>query len=344
MPGPEVHLSTSSLADLTAAADPFDPLLQVEGLTVRFGPFPVVDSISYRLGRGQTLGIVGESGCGKSMTALALLGLVPPPGQVNGSIRFDGTELAGLPDRRLRRIRGKRIGMVFQEPMSALNPAHTVGAQIGEVLRIHDGLSAHAAHDRAVELLHRVGIPAPARRADSYPHQLSGGMRQRAMIAMALACGPDLLIADEPTTALDVTVQAQILDLIVAMQAEFGMAVQFISHNLAVVSEVADEVAVMYAGRIVELAPAAALFDRPMHPYTRGLLATVPRIGRRDAEHAARLPAIGGTVPGPTERGRGCPFANRCSLADDRCREMPPLANHPGAAPDHLAACWRAGL
>lgn len=318
------------------------PLLAVSDLRVRFGRFSAVDGVGYCLERGRTLGVVGESGCGKSMTALALLGLVPAPGRIaGGTIRFDGVDLTALPRHRLRRFRGNRIGMVFQEPMAALNPAHTVGDQVAEGLRLHDRLPRRAARDRAVALLQRVGIPAPRRCADSFPHQLSGGMRQRAVIAMALACGPDLLIADEPTTALDVTVQAQILDLIVAVQAADGMAVQFISHNLAVVSEVADTVAVMYAGRIVELAPAAALFDQPLHPYSRGLLAAVPRIGRRD--DAAPVAAIAGSVPGPADRGTGCAFANRCPLADDRCREAPPLTVPPRAPAGQAVACWRPG-
>jgi oligopeptide/dipeptide ABC transporter ATP-binding protein len=279
--------------------------------------------------------VVGESGCGKSMTALALMGLVPAPGRVSGSVRFEGRELVGQAETGWRALRGARIAMVFQEPMTSLNPVMTIGRQIAEVMVLHQDFGWAAAEGRAVELLAAVGIPSARERAAAYPHQLSGGMRQRAMIAMALACRPALLIADEPTTALDVTIQAQILDLILDLQREIGMAVQFISHNLAVVSEVADEIVVMYAGRIVEQAPAKALFAAPRHPYTRGLIATLPD----PARHAARLPVIPGSVPSLDAAGEGCRFADRCALADAGCRAREPALE--AVAPGHRVACLK---
>ena len=315
-------------------------LLRVDALSVEFttdrGVLPAVAGVSYRLAKGKTLGVVGESGCGKSMTALALLGLTPDNGRVSGSIHFDGVELTGLDVDGWSRIRGKRVAMIFQEPMTALNPVTPIGTQIGEVLVLHEGLSADAAFERAIDLLHEVGIPAPAERARAYPHQLSGGMRQRAMIAMALACRPELLIADEPTTALDVTIQAQILELMLELQDQIGMAIQFISHNLGVISEIADEIVVMYAGRIVERASAADLFAAPRHPYTRGLIATLPQIGRR----VERLPVIQGVVPDLTRTLPGCAFADRCPIAIADCRgAIPPLSP---VAPGHDVACIRA--
>jgi oligopeptide/dipeptide ABC transporter ATP-binding protein len=316
------------------------PLLEVDGLTVGFQVegttrHPVA-GISYSLEAGRTLGVVGESGCGKSLTALALMGLVPPPGQVTGRIRFAGSELIGQPETAWRNLRGNRIAMVFQEPMTALNPVMPVGTQIAEVMVLHQDLAWPAARDAAVGLLEAVGIPSPRQRAGAYPHQLSGGMRQRAMIAMALACRPALLIADEPTTALDVTIQAQIIELMQELQAEIGMAIQFISHNLAVVSELADEIIVMYAGRVVERAPAAALFEAPRHPYTRGLIATLPDPERRQV----RLPVIPGGVPRIDTAARGCRFADRCPLADAACRATEPPLDPVG--PDHWAACFKA--
>jgi peptide/nickel transport system ATP-binding protein len=319
-------------------------LLEVEDLRTHFavdgGEFRAVDGVSFRVGRGRTLAIVGESGCGKSVTSLSIMGLVPsPPGRIaGGRVRFAGRELTGLDPADLRDLRGNRLAMIFQEPMTSLNPAFTIGEQIMEGLVRHKKLSRAAARTRAIEMLRRVNIPAPERRIDDYPHKLSGGMRQRAMIAMALACDPELLIADEPTTALDVTVQAQILDLLRALQRDFGTAILLITHDLGVVAEMADDVVVMYAGQVVEQAPVARLFDQPQHPYTIGLLGSVPRLDREQA----RLNAIDGTVPDPLRMPPGCRFSPRCPFAIDRCRaEAPPLA---AIAGDHAAACWRAPL
>ena len=311
-------------------------LVEVSGLRVAFGAKEVVAGISYAIPAGRTLGVVGESGCGKSMTALALMGLVPAPGGVSGSIRFEDREMVGQSAADWRRVRGERIAMVFQEPMSALNPVMTVGHQIAEVLVLHGEARWRGAEDRAVGMLESVGINSPAERARAYPHQLSGGMRQRAMIAMALACEPALLIADEPTTALDVTIQAQILDLMLELQERIGMAIQFISHNLAVVSEVAHEIIVMYAGRVVERAPAEALFADPLHPYTLGLIATLPNPDHR----VDRLPVIRGGVPDFGRDVQGCRFADRCPRGDASCRAAePPLAE---LAPGHFVACFKA--
>ena len=313
------------------------PLLEVRDLRVGFarggGTRQVVAGIGYSLQAGRTLGVVGESGSGKTVTALALIGLVPPPGDVTGSIRFEGRELVGLAEPDWRSLRGARIAMVFQEPMTALNPVMPVGRQIAEVLVLHRDIGWKDAAARAVDMLDMVGISAPAERARAYPHQLSGGMRQRAMIAMALACEPALLIADEPTTALDVTIQAQILDLMLSLQDRIGMAVQFISHNLAVVSEIADEIVVMYAGRIVERASATDLFANPLHPYTRGLIATLPD----PAHRVDRLPVIPGVV---SDAGPGCRFADRCPLADAGCRMEEPPARE--LAQGHFVACFKA--
>jgi oligopeptide/dipeptide ABC transporter ATP-binding protein len=315
-------------------------LLEVDSLRIAFprpgGPREVVAGISYRLQAGKTLGVVGESGCGKSVTALALMGLVPPPGLVTGAIRFEGRELLGQTDAEWRALRGERIAMIFQEPMTALNPVMTVGRQIAEVQVLHKGVGWDEADEKAVAMLEAVGINSPRERAASYPHQLSGGMRQRAMIAMALACEPALLIADEPTTALDVTIQAQILDLMQELQERIGMAIQFISHNLAVVSEIAHEIIVMYAGRIVERAPADTLFANPMHPYTQGLIATLPDPGHR----VARLPVIPGGVPDMNTALAGCRFADRCARADASCKLSEPPARE--LAPGHFVACFKA--
>jgi oligopeptide/dipeptide ABC transporter ATP-binding protein len=317
-----------------------EPLLAVERLTVGFSVEgrirQPVAGISYELAAGRTLGVVGESGSGKSLTALSVLGLVPAPGRVAGSIRFAGTELIGASPATWRSLRGDRIAMVFQEPMTALNPVMTIGRQIAEVLVLHQQRGWREARDEAVGLLDSVGIPSASVRAAAYPHQLSGGMRQRAMIAMALACRPALLIADEPTTALDVTIQAQILDLMLALQAEIGMAIQFISHNLAVISEIADEIIVIYAGRVVEHAPAAVLFAAPRHPYTQGLIATLPDPDRR----VDRLPVIAGGVPDIDAEIIGCRFADRCPLADAGCRAAEPALE--AVAPGHLVACFKA--
>ena len=319
---------------------PGAPLLEVSDLTVAFpsggGERRVVTGVSYSIPAGRTLGVVGESGCGKSMTSLALMGLVPSPGVTRGSLRFEGRELVGQPESEWRHLRGARIAMVFQEPMTSLNPVMLVGRQIAEAMVLHQSIGWAGAEEKAIELLKAVGIPSPKARAESFPHQLSGGMRQRAMIAMALACRPALLIADEPTTALDVTIQAQILDLMQDLQSEIGMAIQFISHNLAVISEVSDEIIVMYAGRVVERAKAEELFVRPLHPYTRGLIATLPDPSRR----VPRLPVIPGGVPRPDEAVRGCRFADRCPLADAACRAAePPLED---IEQGHLAACFKA--
>ncbi len=297
----------------------------------------MVAGVSYSLAAGRTLGVVGESGCGKSMTALALMGLVPAPGRVTGSIRFQGTDIVGQDAEHWRSMRGKRAAMVFQEPMTALNPVMPVGRQIAEVLVLHEQKTWREAGEQAVALLDAVGIPSPRERASAYPHQFSGGQRQRAMIAMALACRPALLIADEPTTALDVTIQAQILDLMRRLQDEIGMAIQFISHNLAVISEIADEIVVMYAGRIVERARADALFARPLHPYTLGLISTLPDPGRR----AERLPVIPGGVPNLETSFQGCRFADRCVRGDAGCRAAEPALEE--LAPGHFAACFKAG-
>ena len=317
-------------------------LLQIDGLRTVFrspsGDVPAVDGVSLSVARGRTLGIVGESGCGKSMLSLSVMRLVPSPGRVAaGRVMFDGQDLLALAPRAMRAVRGNRIGMIFQEPMTSLNPVFTVGDQITEAMRAHDpGASRAALRARGVGALDRVRIPGAARRFDDYPHQMSGGMRQRVMIAMALSCGPDLLIADEPTTALDVTVQAQILDLLRDLQAQTGMAIILITHDLGVVAEMADEVAVMYAGRVVERAGGTAIFDDPQHPYTLGLLGSIPRI----EETRSRLLAIEGAVPAPFALPEGCRFHPRCVFAAPACTRVdPPLR---GLGADHQAACIRA--
>jgi peptide/nickel transport system ATP-binding protein len=322
-------------------------VLQVEDLQTYFytraGLVKAVDGVSFSLERGETLAIVGESGCGKSVTALSLMRLVAdPPGRiVGGSVRLDGVDLVGLDEEAMRSIRGNQISMIFQEPMTSLNPVMTIGRQIVEALILHQRLPHKAALGRAVEMLALVGIPEPAQRVKEYPHQLSGGMRQRAMIAMALACNPKVLIADEPTSALDVTIQAQILDLITKLQRELGTALILITHDLGVVAETAERVIVMYAGRKVEEAAAGELFARPLHPYTRGLINSIPRLAlmrRETARTAARLQEIPGMVPALSNLPPGCAFAPRCAFADDTCR-----AAYPGyeqKAPGHWAACW----
>jgi peptide/nickel transport system ATP-binding protein/oligopeptide transport system ATP-binding protein len=314
------------------------PLLSIAGLVTEFrtsgGTFRAVDGVSLSVARGRTLGIVGESGCGKSVLSLSVMRLLSHPGRVAaGRVMLDGTDLLGLSPSAMRQVRGARIGMIFQEPMTSLNPVHSVGFQISEALRAHENLSAADAREKSIAALRRVKIPAPERRFDEYPHQLSGGMRQRVMIAMALACGPSLLIADEPTTALDVTVQAQILDLLRELQAETGMAIILITHDLGVIAEMADDVAVMYAGRVVEHAPATAIFDDPQHPYTLGLLSSIPRLD----SSAQQLPAIPGMVPAPHAKLPGCRFAPRCAFAADPCRQSAPALRALG--PTHEAAC-----
>jgi len=317
-------------------------LLDVRDLRTSFftprGEARAVDGISFSVDPGRTLGLVGESGCGKTMTALSILRLTPPSGRiVGGEINFDGRNLLALGDEAMRRIRGNQIAMIFQEPMSSLNPVFTVGNQIAEAVRLHQGLSRRAAREKAIEMLKLVEIPEPERRVDEYPHQLSGGMRQRVMIAMALSCHPRVLIADEPTTALDVTIQAQILDLLASLQARLGMAMILVTHDLGVVAERADEVAIMYAGRIVERAPVVPIFERPLHPYTRGLLRSIPKVG---AEMRRRLEAIPGLVPDLLSLPDGCHFRDRCPRAIERCEVIdPPLEElHPA----HWAACIRA--
>ncbi len=315
-------------------------LLHIEGLRTEFPgerrPFAAVDGVDIAVARGKTLGIVGESGCGKSMLSLSVMGLVPPPGRIAaGQVVFDGQNLLRLPPSAMRSLRGRRIAMIFQEPMTSLNPAYTVGDQIMEAMKAHDKAGRNL-RARAAAALDRVRIPAPDRRLDEYPHQMSGGMRQRVMIAMALSCAPDLLIADEPTTALDVTVQAQILDLLRDLQQQTGMAIVLITHDLGVVAEMADEVAVMYAGRVVERASASALFDDPQHPYTLGLLGSVPRL----EEYRDRLLAIEGSVPSAAALPPGCRFHPRCVFGAPPCMEaQPPLR---ALAEGHEAACIRA--
>jgi peptide/nickel transport system ATP-binding protein len=318
-----------------------DHLLEIRGLQTDFatddGTVRAVDGVDLTIDRGETLGIVGESGCGKTVTALSALKLIAmPPGRIaGGQIFWLGRDLVPLGPAAMRRIRGKEIGIVFQEPMTSLNPVYSVGEQVAEAIREHEGLGRRAAFDRAVEMLALVHIPNPARRARDYPHQFSGGMRQRVMIAMALSCSPQLLIADEPTTALDVTIQAQILDLLGEMKSRFGTAIMLITHAMGVVAETAQRVAVMYAGRIVEEAPVEELFARPRHPYTQGLIRSIPRLDRAGAK--TRLQAIPGTVPSLSDLPPGCRFAPRCGFAMPVCtRAVPPLRE---VAPGHKVAC-----
>jgi peptide/nickel transport system ATP-binding protein len=323
------------------------PLLEVDGLKTHFftrdGVVRAVDGVSFSVASGETLAVVGESGCGKSVTSLSVLRLIAsPPGRiVEGSIRFQGQDLLELSERRMRDIRGNEISMIFQEPMTSLNPVLRIGSQITETLTLHRGLSKEAAVARAIEVLRLVGIPEPASRLDQYPHEFSGGMRQRVMIAMALACDPKLLIADEPTTALDVTVQAQILDLMRQLKARTGTAIILITHSLGVVAEMAQRVVVMYGGRKVEEAPVAALFARPRHPYTRALLGCVPRLrSSLSGNGKARLAEIEGVVPSLKEAIPGCIFAPRCAHASAQCRRSyPPLEEK---AAGHWVACWKA--
>ncbi len=316
------------------------PVLRVRDLRTEIhteeGVLTVVDNVSFDVGKGEIFGLVGESGCGKSMTSLSIMGLLPrPQGRIaQGQIMFGGEDLVTLPRKELKRLSGNRLAMIFQEPMTSLNPVYPVGDQIAEPLRIHKKMTRRQAHSAAIELLARVGIAEPQRRVDDYPHQMSGGMQQRVMIAIALSCEPDLLIADEPTTALDVTIQAQILDLILGLRDEVGMSVIMITHDLGVIAEVADRMAIMYAGTIVETGDAVSVFDTPGHPYNLGLMRSVPRI---EATHD-RLVAIPGTVVAPDKRGSGCRFENRCTFADGQCRLSEPELR---PTPDgHLTRCF----
>ncbi|HEX5213744.1 MAG TPA: ABC transporter ATP-binding protein [Pseudolabrys sp.] len=324
------------------------PLLEVDGLRtyfdLRHGVVKAVDGVSFALAPHETLAIVGESGCGKSITALSLMRLVPdPPGRIaSGAIRLAGVDLLALTEEEMRDVRGKDIAMIFQEPMTSLNPVLTIGSQIAEVLLLHEKIDRAQARAKAVDMLRLARIPEPEQRAGEYPHQLSGGMRQRAMIAMALACNPKVLIADEPTTALDVTIQAQILDIMMDLQRKLGTAIILITHDLGVVAEMAQRVIVMYAGRKVEEAPVDELFARPQHPYTRGLMASIPRLPLMRGEAAAtgeRLQEIPGMVPALTNLPAGCVFAPRCAFAEDRCRREYPAYEE--KRPRHWAACWR---
>jgi peptide/nickel transport system ATP-binding protein len=318
-------------------------LLEIENLQTHFrtpdgGVNRAVDGLSFSVEAGETVAIVGESGCGKSVTSMSILRLIPePPGKIAGSVRFNGQDLLKLSDREMRQIRGNEISMIFQEPMTSLNPVLSIGKQIGEALVLHQGMNKKQAEARAVEMLRLVGIPAPERRVKEYPHQLSGGMRQRVMIAIALACNPKLLIADEPTTALDVTIQAQILDLMRDLKHRVGAAIVLITHDLGVVAEVAERVIVMYAGRKVEEAPVGELFANPKHPYTKGLLGAVPKLGSSLTGEETRLAEIPGLVPSLKNKIQGCVFAGRCNQVTDLCREIAPALEE--KAPRHVAAC-----
>ena len=320
-----------------------EALLELRGLTVDFatddGVVHAVDGLDLALGRGRTLGLVGESGCGKSVTSLAIMGLLPPENsKVGGKVVFEGRDLLTLDAHLIRDLRGARLAMIFQEPMTSLNPSYTIGDQIMEAIQRHQGLDKAAARARTIEVLKLVRISSPEKRIDDYPHKLSGGMRQRAMIAMALACGPQLLIADEPTTALDVTIQAQILDLMRGLRRDTGTAIILITHDLGVVAEMADDVAVMYAGQIVERASVGDLFARPEHPYTVGLLGSIPRLD----EKRERLPSIEGRVPDMTRPPPGCRFAARCPFVEPECLTAPPPLVE--VTPGHLTRCRRAPL
>lgn len=320
---------------------PIEPILSVRNLKTEFevehGVVQVLDGVSFDVPKGKTLGIVGESGCGKSVTATSIMGLLPRPyGRVNGGeILYDVLDLAKIPKEEFYKVRGNRISMIFQEPMTALNPVQPVGKQIAEVYKLHrPDITKADYRTRSIEMLAKVGIPEPERRYDEFPHQLSGGMRQRVMIAMALACEPDILIADEPTTALDVTIQAQILELMQQLQDENGMSIIFITHDLGVVAEMCDEVVVMYAGRVAEQANVFDLFEKPQHPYTRGLLDSIPRL---DGTPKTTLPTIPGQVPSLADMPQGCRYATRCPKADERCVQTPAMTR---MTPDHQVACW----
>ncbi len=329
-----------STADAPAGSvPPADVLVSVRDLRTYFftdeGVLTAVDGVSFDIPKGRTLCIVGESGCGKSVTAFSIMRLIPePPGQiVSGEIVFEGRDLTKISEREMRRIRGNKISMIFQEPMTSLNPVYTVGNQIMEAVTLHQGKRSYEARQIAVEFLRKVGIPSPEHRIDEYPHQMSGGMKQRVMIAMALSCYPSLLIADEPTTALDVTIQAQILDLMNKLKAEFGMSIMLITHNLGVVAEMADEVVVMYASKIAEKGSAVQVFKNPLHPYTHGLFNSIPVLGMKKD----KLEVIPGVVPNPLDFPSGCKFRTRCKRAHNRCLDEPELKE---AEPGHHVACW----
>jgi len=317
-------------------------ILEVKDLVTSFdtetGRVRALDRVSFKVGKGRTLGVVGESGCGKSVTALSIMRLLPnPAGKIEqGEIRFAGKDIAKLPAEEMQKIRGRKISMIFQEPMTALNPVHRIGRQIGEVFRLHyPGMNDSEVIKESIKLLDKTGMPDPEKRINEYPHQISGGMRQRVMIAMALACRPDILIADEPTTALDVTIQAQILDLIRELQQDTDMSVVFITHDLGVIAEICDDVVVMYAGKVVENAPVLALFESPKHPYTKGLLASIPKL---ETKRKSRLSIIEGRVPSLDEFPKGCRFSNRCPYVMDICStESPPLIDVDGS---HSASCY----
>jgi peptide/nickel transport system ATP-binding protein/oligopeptide transport system ATP-binding protein len=324
---------------MTTESKNSETLLEIDGLKTYFytdeGTVTAVDGVSFTLKKGETLGVVGESGCGKSVTALSIMNLIPrPPGKiVGGSIHFEGRDLVTIPERDMRKIRGNRIGMIFQEPMTSLNPVYTVGNQIIEAIQLHLRLPNDEARELTIEMLRKVGIPSPTQRVDEYPHQMSGGMKQRVMIAMALVCEPALLIADEPTTALDVTIQAQILELLADLKRELGMSIMLITHDLAVVAEVADHVVVMYAGKVVEYANVYDLFEKPAHPYTIGLFRSLPRLDKR----VDRLETIEGMVPSPLEFPSGCRFRTRCRFATRKCADEEPALMTCGDG--HLTAC-----
>ena len=317
------------------------PVLEVDNLVTTFdtdaGTLTAVDGVSFSVSAGRTLGIVGESGCGKSVTALSIMRLLPQPmGQIaNGQIRLEGKDIVSLPIEEMHKIRGGRIGMIFQEPMTALNPVHTIGRQLSEVFLLHVTDDPKVAWTKGITMLEKVGIPAPAERMHEYPHQLSGGMRQRIVIAMALACEPSVVIADEPTTALDVTIQAQILELMQQLQRDLGIAIVLITHDLGVVAETCDDVVVMYAGRVAESGPVEQIFNHPSHPYTRGLLTSIPRLS---TPRKAKLPVIEGMVPSLADLPVGCRFQNRCPYREDKCAEHPTLEE---VAPQHACACHR---
>lgn len=323
-------------------ADKPQPLLEIKDLKTHFftddGVLPSVDGVSYTINRGETLGVVGESGSGKSVTSLSILRLIPdPPGRiVGGEILFEGKDITKFTEDEMRQLRGNDISMIFQEPMTSLNPVFTVGDQIVEAILLHQPVEYPEAREMAIKMLERVGIPSPRQRIDEYPHQMSGGMKQRVMIAMALACKPKLLIADEPTTALDVTIQAQILELLNELKAEFGMSILFITHDLGVVAETCDHVAVMYAGKIVEYADVNTLFEKPAHPYTHGLFHSLPSF-EAGGEDRHRLYVIPGMVPRPQDFPTGCRFRTRCPLASEKCATQPPTKE---LSPGHFVACW----